>query len=84
MIQKIGQENEITLQKLEVFKSKIQQLEQASILKKESAAREALLAALNLFGQLIYCQLLQTKGIISIEESLQNLRTYGNLEGVGQ
>ena len=84
MIQQMAQENAITLQKLDVLKSKIQQIEQASILKKENAAREALLSAVDLFGQMIYCQNLQTASIVLIEKSLENLHKHGNLEGVGQ
>ena len=83
MVQQMGQEIAITLQKLDKLKSKIQQIEQASLLKKESAAREALLAAVDLFGQMIYYQSIQTASIVLIEKSLENLRAYGNLEGVG-
>ena len=83
MIQQMAQENAITLQKLDKLKSKIQQIESASLLKKEASAREALLAAVDLFGQMIYCQNMQTERIVLIEKSLENLRAYGNLEGVG-
>ena len=81
-MQQIEQENTIALQKLDNLKVKILDIEKASFLKKENAARAALLAAVDLFGQIIHCQNIQTEKIASIEKSLQNLRKHGNLEGV--